>query len=491
MRMCAILLFAHLLMGKLGTATNPVVTVEGTLVPPSPVSRRHRRKICGSLLFKQDECKMRPSSNHKKLHIDWSDPMCQALVISKHLEKVLEVEQHCEDFDVTQHVMCAKHVRCHYELHMISGNGGYFMDRIEIEDLRMIPNRNKFLIFGKEQRSPSSVFGTSHLKALGGGKSSADKFFNEGTEIVFKSMERGEYDTFTKVFEDKPPLHEVFATRLESANTFLPKIFGVQTIYRYMNPKSDEVTFFRHWQAMLNLIPSGFLNTFHSPDVMCDIKPQEMIGENYPNCRSLFSKLGPWAPFLTADSDETIEEESGDREATASMKKLISIKVDLDILNKYELVDYSWLVFMARPRMKIENPEDYSPIATKLDSGHFVFAGIIDPFVTFDVHRRVESVLKSFRAWTSSSDAQIHESGDFRIRSASPFQVHKFSEYAQKQFMLAAIYFCCVDAETSFNVWHRSVVTGTLRHCGTGYPTTFPAIGDFSGAVGDTVHLFQ
>ena len=56
--------------------------------------------------------------------------------------------------------------------------------------------------------------------------------------------------------------------------------------------------------------------------------------------------------------------------------------MDLDILNKYELVDYSWLVFMARPRMKIENPEDYSPIATKLDSGHFVFAGIIDPFVT-------------------------------------------------------------------------------------------------------------
>ena len=123
-----------------GIASGPVVTVEGTLVPSSassPVRRRQhaRRKVCGELLFKANECQMRPNSNNRKLHIDWNDPKCQALVIAKHLEKVIEVEKVCTDYDVSQHPMCAKATRCYYELHIVAEDEqkGYFMDRIEIE----------------------------------------------------------------------------------------------------------------------------------------------------------------------------------------------------------------------------------------------------------------------------------------------------------------------------------------------------------------------
>ena len=323
----------------------------------------------------------------------------------------------------------------------------------------MVANRNDFLIFGEERRSPREIFGAPELRELGGGKSGADKFFNAGTEIVFKSMDRGEFDTFTKDHDDKPALHEVFEARLESKSTFLPSIFGVQSIYRYMNPKSDEATLFRHWHVMRNLIPGGFLQTFHPPEVMCDIKPQEMIGENYPNCRSIFGEQGPWSPFITSPSSQHALADEDRAEATiANMRQFVSIKTDLDILHKYGLVDYSWLVFMARPRIEIENPKVYGPIATKQDSGHFVFLGIIDPFVTYGLHRHIESVLKSFRAWTSMSEADIRDNGEFSIRSPAPFQVHKFFEYAQKQFVLASVFFCCVDAQVAMDIWHRNVL---------------------------------
>ena len=500
---CKVVLFflVHLLVG---IASGSVI-MEGTsaghrefaLEPSSPPVRRrhHRRKLCGELLFKRDECQMRPNSNNRKLHIDWNDPKCQALVIVKHLEKVIEVEKHCTDYDVSLHPMCSKITRCYYELYFVSEeeDKGYLMDRIEIEDLRMVANRNDFLIFGEEQRSPRDIFGSAQLRELGGGKSGADKFFNEGTEIVFKSMDRGEYNVFTKDHDDKPALHEVFEARLESKQSFLPYIFGVQSIYRYMDSKSEEATLFRHWHVMQNLIPGGFVHTFYPPEAICDIKPQEMIGENYPNCRSLFGEMGPWAPFVTSHSEG--KHALGDEDHTQiNMKKLVSMKTDLDLLYKYELVDYSWLVFMARPRIEIENPNVYAPIATKLESGHFVFLGIIDPFVTYGLHRHIESVLKSFRAWTSISEADIQDNGEFSIRSPSPFQFHKFFEYAQKQFVLASVFFICVDARIAMDFWHNNIVRSlmhTPRHCGSGYPTHFPRTGDFHEEVGEKVEMFQ
>ena len=229
---CKVVLF-FLVYLLVGIASGSVI-MEGTsaghrefaLEPSSPPVRRrhHRRKLCGELLFKRDECQMRPNSNNRKLHIDWNDPKCQALVIAKHLEKVIEVEKHCTDYDVSLHPMCSKITRCYYELYFVSEeeDKGYLMDRIEIEDLRMDANRNDFLIFGEEQRSPRDIFGSAQLRELGGGKSGADKFFNEGTEIVFKSMDRGEDNVFTKDHDDKPALHEVFEARLESKQSFLP-----------------------------------------------------------------------------------------------------------------------------------------------------------------------------------------------------------------------------------------------------------------------------
>ena len=129
-----------------------------------------------------------------------------------------------------------------------------------------------------------------------------------------------------------------------------------------MDSKSEEATLFRHWHVMRNLIPGGFVHTFYPPEAICDIKPQEMIGENYPNCRSLFGEMGPWAPFVTSHSEG--KHALGDEDHTQiNMKKLVSMKTDLDLLYKYELVDYSWLVFMARPRIEIENPNVYAPVS--------------------------------------------------------------------------------------------------------------------------------
>ena len=242
---------------------------------------------------------------------------------------------------------------------------------------------------------------------------------------------------------------------------------------------------------------------------MCDIKPQEMIGKNYPNCRNLFVlDKGPSSDFIGDEDahwkqvdgkehDHTEESSNGaaskdDAIAVANMDIIAQMQVDFDILQKYNLVDYSWLVMMAEPKVEIADPNLFGPLAIKRNSGHFVFVGVIDPFVTYTTKRVMESVLKSVRVLMPNVAEIQSPHGSFRFPNKM-LQHHKFHEYAQKQFLLGVIYFACVDAQFAMGIWHKTYSSrGTHPlECGTGYPRHIPDGGKFNGMVGEKIELFQ
>lgn len=428
----------------------------------------------------------------------WSDPRCSAEIVRQHLANVVVMERACETPSTDVRFFCAHVVHCRYRV-VFERQGGNAI-HVLIKDRRSVTNRRNILENwsrgsadeGTLRLNPRDVFGGTErerpLHPLGGGKSGTPKFMSPDNSVVFKMMEPIEYDAWTGTFERDAGAR--FDER-DERRSYLSRHFGVQSLY---SVEKTSYALRSRWNVFTNVIPGG-TNWFHPPDLMCDIKPQEMIGSvrepsdggrlAYHLCRSIFAEGPAQIPVemlvrrtrtTTWTSVDSVDGDAPEPMPRLTSANVQSIKIDLKrVLDKHHIVDYSWLFLIARPRNEemIERlTSSLSPVAI-LESGHFVFVGLIDYLQPHTTRRKLESLVKSFRAISASDRPAINRNG-FQVRAAAKMQAFKFNEYAQKQFLIASLYFACFDADVSARLWWEDITTaeftGITRVCGSRYP---------------------
>eukprot|EP00940_MAST-03C_sp_MAST-3C-sp2_P001281 g1281.t1 len=451
----------------------------------------------------------------------WSSDQCAAEIVRQHLANVVVLERSCSAFSKNdaKKFYCAHTLNCKYRVVSEGDEDSGKGDTVFVSDLRSVVNRGTLLQWGGStdeesgnvdmQLHPVDVFGGDARKEdlipLGGGKSGAKKFMSPDRSVIFKTMEDAEYG----VWRNKDDRHQwTFEGDLGARfdmdgedRSYLSRTFGVQSLFR---ESRTACTMQSRWNVFANVLPGG-TNWFHSPVVTCDIKPQEMVGSVRASenggalacqlCASVFedgpariavedklltppfrsTRTATWESVESSDAHES--EESDRRVPHLSRKNVLSIMTDLKTLGTHGIVDYSWLLLVAEPKDRTISTSleaSLAPIAV-LESGHFVFVGVIDYLQPHTGARKLESLVKSMRAWGGSVNAKIHDN-DFQLRSASEMQAFKFFEYAQKQFLLASLYFACIDdVEALKAMWHLShlparSVEEAPRVCGRQFP---------------------